>query len=353
MTGKHAHFLAFMQHGFSSHAVGMWRHPPDKVNWDFARPEYWEHLGRTLERGLFDGIFLADELAPYNSFAGSADDTVRYAVQFPTHEPAALAPVIAGATRHLGIGVTLSTAFEHPYSMARRLSTIDHLTRGRLAWNIVGSYSPSEWDAYGQEMPDRSSRYERIAEYVDVCRQLWNSWEPGAVIADPSTGVYADPTKIREVDHQGKHFRCRARHFVRPSPQGTPVLWQAGSSPQGRDFAAATADAIFAIHSDVDSMRAYTDDLRARIRAAGRDPELVRLFYGVQPIVAPTDSAARRKAEEIDALVTDGASLAMLSGQPGSTSPRTRPMPVWPISTCRESRASRMPCCRMVSPSDR
>lgn len=306
-----------MQHGLSSHAVGMWRHRQDKVGWDFARPEYWEHLARTLERGLFDGIFLADELAPYNSFDGSADETVRYAVQFPTHEPAALTTIISRATKHLGVGLTLSTAFEHPYSMARRLSTLDHLTDGRLAWNIVGSYSPSEWDAYGQQMPDRSTRYERISEYVDVCRQLWNSWEPDAIIADPETGIFADPAKIREIDHQGTHFTCRARHFVTPSPQGTPVLWQAGSSPQGREFAASTADAIFAIHPDLSTMRAYTDDITGRIAGAGRDPEEVKLYYGVQPIVAPTSLEAHRKAEEIDALVHDGASLAMLSGQLG------------------------------------
>lgn len=306
-----------MQHGVSSHSVGMWRHPLDKVGWDYAAPPYWEHLARTLERGLFDAVFLADELAPYNSFEGSSDATMRYAVQAPTHEPGALTPIITGATEHLGVGITLSTAFEHPYSMARRLSTFDHLSAGRIAWNIVGSYSPSEFAAYGQEMPDRSVRYERIAEYVDLCCQLWDSWQPDAIAADRASGIYAHPEKIREVVFEGKHFRCRGRHFVSPSPQGRPVLWQAGASEQGRDFAARTAEAIFAIQPTVATMRAYSDDIRDRVAGAGRDPETVKLYYGAQVIVADTEAQAREKADYLRALLRPEASLAMLSGQLG------------------------------------
>ncbi|ORA54454.1 nitrilotriacetate monooxygenase [Mycolicibacterium chubuense] len=314
---KKAHFLAFLQHGVSSHSVGMWRHPLDKVGYDYASPKYWQHMARTMERGLFDAIFLADELAPYNSYADSSDTTVRYAVQAPTHEPGALTTVITGAIEHLGVGLTLSTAFEHPYSMARRLSTLDHLSEGRVAWNIVGSYSPSEWAAYGEEMPERSTRYERIAEYVELCCELWDSWQPGAVVADRATGIYADPAKVREIDFTGKYFRCRGRHFVAPSPQGRPVLWQAGSSEEGRRFAAATAEAVFAIHPTVETMRHYSRDMRARVHAAGRDPDAVKFYYGVQPIVAMTDAEAQAKADHLATLVHPEATLAMLSGQLG------------------------------------
>jgi long-chain alkane monooxygenase len=306
-----------MQHGVSSHSVGMWRHPQDKVGWDYASPPYWRHLARTLERGLFDAVFLADELAPYNSHQGSSDATIRYAVQAPTHEPAALTPIITGATTHLGVGITLSTAFEHPYSMARRLSTFDHLSGGRVAWNIVGSYSPSEFAAYGQDMPDRSTRYERIEEYVDLCCRLWDSWQPDAVVADRHSGVYAHPEKVAEVVFEGKYFRCRARHFVAPSPQGRPVLWQAGASEQGRRFAAATAEAIFAIQPTVASMRAYSDDIRSRVAAAGRDPETVKLYYGAQVVIGDTESQARERADYLRSLLHPEASLAMLSGQLG------------------------------------
>ncbi|MDT5326375.1 MAG: long-chain alkane monooxygenase [Mycobacterium sp.] len=314
---KKAHFLAFMQHGVSSHSVGMWRHPLDKIGYDYAAPPYWEHLARTLERGLFDAFFLADELAPYNSFEDSSNATVRYAVQAPTHEPAALTPIITGVTTHLGVGITLSTAFEHPYSMARRLATFDHLSGGRIAWNIVGSYSPSEFAAYGQDMPDRSTRYERIEEYVELCCRLWDSWQPDAIVADRETGIYAHPEKIAEVCFDGKYFRCRARHFVAPSPQGRPVLWQAGASEQGRQFAARTAEAIFAIQPTMPSMRAYSDDIRRRVVAAGRDPESVKLFYGAQVIVGRTAAQAREKADYLRALLRPEASLAMLSGQLG------------------------------------
>lgn len=159
---KHAHLLGFVQHGVNSHAIGMWRHPKDKVNWDWTRPPYWQHMARTMEHGLFDAMFIADELAPYNTYQDSSDACVRYAVQCPTHEPSTIVPIITTATERLGVGLTLSTAFEHPYSMARRLSSLDHLSGGRVAWNIVSSYSKSEWDAYGQDMTARADRYDRM-----------------------------------------------------------------------------------------------------------------------------------------------------------------------------------------------
>ncbi|MEP7452540.1 LLM class flavin-dependent oxidoreductase [Phyllobacterium sp. SB3] len=318
MTKKKAHFLGFIQHGVSSHATGMWRHPKDKVGWDYASPPYWHHLGQTLERGLFDAIFIADELAPYNTYADSSDTTVKYAVQFPTHEPSTIVPVIAGATRNLGIGVTLSTAFEHPYSMSRRLSSLDHLTGGRLAWNIVSSYSKSEWDAYGSTMPDRSLRYERLHDYIDLCKKLWSSWDEGAIVADKVSGVYADPSKVREINHDGPFFKCRARHFVSPSPQGNPVLWQAGSSDAGRDFAAEHAEAIFAIHPTVERMRAYSEDLKNRlVTRFSRPANSVKLIYGVQVVVGETRAEAEEKYEFIRSLVPKEGSLAMISGQLG------------------------------------
>jgi FMN-dependent oxidoreductase (nitrilotriacetate monooxygenase family) len=312
---KRAHILGFIQHGVNSHATGMWRHPKDKVNWDWTRPPYWQHMGRTMERGLFDAIFIADELAPYSSYAGSSDATVKWAVQCPTHEPSTIAPILAEATRHLGIGVTLSTAFEHPYSMSRRLSSLDHLSGGRIAWNIVSSYSQGEWDAYGAPMTARNKRYDRIEEYVELCKALWDSWAPDAIVADRESGIFADPAKVKMVHHEGAFFRCHGRHFAAPSPQGRPVLWQAGSSDRGRDFAAKHAEAIFAIHPDVTEMKAYADDLRARVVRHGRPAESVKMIFGVQPIVAETRSEAQEKHDFIRSLLPSQGSLAMLSGQ--------------------------------------
>ena len=317
-SSKKAHLLGFIQHGVNSHAVGMWRHPKDKVNWNFARPAYWQHMARTMERGLFDAMFIADELAPYSTFADSSEETVRWAVQCPTHEPSTIVPIVSTATKHLGIGITLSTAFEHPYSMARRLSSLDHLSEGRVAWNIVSSYSKSEWEAYGAELTERAARYEQLEEYMEVCYKLWDSWEPDAVIADKVSGIYADPARVHEVNHQGQYYRCRGRHFCMPSPQGRPVMWQAGSSNRGRDFAAKHAEAIFAVHPTVERMRQYTDDLNDRMFTKfNRPPGSVKLIFGVQPIVGTTRSEAKEKQEMIRALVPQRGAMALISGHFG------------------------------------
>ncbi|HEX6519623.1 MAG TPA: LLM class flavin-dependent oxidoreductase [Streptosporangiaceae bacterium] len=318
MSGKRLHILGFIQHGVNSHATGMWRHPKDKVGWDFARPAYWQHMARTMERGLFDAMFIADELAPYTTHADSSDAIVKYAVQCPTHEPSTIVPIITTATRHLGVGLTLSTAFEHPYSMCRRLSSLDHLSEGRIAWNIVSSYSKSEWEAYGQEMAVRADRYDRLEEYMEVCYKLWDSWEPDAIIADKTTGIYADPAKVHVVHHEGMYYRCHARHFCAPSPQGRPVLWQAGSSDRGRDFAARHAEAIFAVHPNVARMRQYTDDLNERLAGKfDRKPGSVKLIYGLQTVVAETRQEAQDKYERIKALIPPEGALAWISGHFG------------------------------------
>jgi FMN-dependent oxidoreductase (nitrilotriacetate monooxygenase family) len=315
---KQAHLLGFVQHGVNSHATGMWRHPQDKIGWDWTRPGYWQHMAQTMERGMFDAMFIADELAPYSNYRGSSDDTVRYAVQCPVHEPSTIVPIITTATRHLGVGVTLSTAFEHPYSMVRRLSSLDHLSGGRVAWNIVSSYSKSEWDAYGQEMTARSDRYERMEEYLDLCYALWDSWEPDAVVADRESGVFADPAKVHEVDFEGAYFRCKARSFVERSPQGRPVLWQAGSSDRGRDFAAKHAEAIFAVHPNLDRMRQYADDLKERTATRFSRPQhSVKLIYGVQTVVAESAAAAQEKYERILSQIPLEGALAWISGHFG------------------------------------
>jgi len=314
---KKIHLLGFVQNGVNSHATGMWRHPLDKVGWDFARPEYWQHMARTMERGLFDAVFIADELAPYTTHEGSSDVVVKYAVQCPTHEPSTIVPIITGATTHLGVGLTLSTAFEHPYSLCRRLSSLDHLSAGRLAWNIVSSYSKSEWEAYGHEMATRQDRYSRLEEYMDLCYQLWDSWDDDAIVADKETGIYADPSKVRVIDHDGEYYSCHARHFVAPSPQGRPVLWQAGSSDRGRDFAAKHAEAIFAVHPNAGRMREYTDDLDRRLEKFGREPGSVKRIYGLQTVVAQTRAEAEEKYERIKSYIPLEGALAWISGHFG------------------------------------
>jgi alkanesulfonate monooxygenase SsuD/methylene tetrahydromethanopterin reductase-like flavin-dependent oxidoreductase (luciferase family) len=162
---KKAHLLGFVQHGVMNHASSMWAHPRDKVGYHWSRPEYWRDLGRIMERGLFDAMFIADELAPYTTYKGNSDPVVKYAGQFPVHEPATLVPIIGAFTKHLGIGITLSTSFVPPYMMARHLSSLDHLTNGRVGWNIVTSYSKSEFQAMGKDnLTPRDKRYEVVDE---------------------------------------------------------------------------------------------------------------------------------------------------------------------------------------------
>lgn len=315
---KKAHLLGFVQHGVNSHATGMWRHPKDKINWDWTKPAYWQHMAQTMERGLFDAMFIADELAPYNNWEGSSDATVKYAVQCPVHEPSTIVPIITTATKHLGVGVTLSTAFEHPYSMVRRLSSLDHLSSGRVAWNVVSSYSKSEWDAYGADMTARSGRYERMEEYMELCYRLWDSWSPDAIIADRKSGIYADISKVKEVHFDGEFFRSHGRSFVAPSPQGRPVLWQAGSSDRGRDFAAKHAEAIFAVHPNVERMREYSDDLTNRLETRfNRRPGSVKKIYGVQTVVGLSRSEAQEKYERIRECIPLEGALAWISGHFG------------------------------------
>jgi FMN-dependent oxidoreductase (nitrilotriacetate monooxygenase family) len=202
--------------------------------------------------------------------------------------------------------------------MCRRLSSLDHLSSGRIAWNIVSSYSKSEWDAYGQAMTDRGERYERLEEYMEVCYKLWDSWEPDAIIADKGSGVYADPSKVHVVHHEGKYYKCDGRHFCAPSPQVRPVLWQAGSSGQGRDFAAKHAEAIFAVHPNVDRMKEYAADLGDRLsNKFDRKPGSVKLLYGLQTVVAETRGEALEKYERIKACIPLEGALAWMSGHFG------------------------------------
>ncbi|MGF6744131.1 FMN-dependent oxidoreductase (nitrilotriacetate monooxygenase family) [Paraburkholderia atlantica] len=315
---KKAHLLGFMQNGFNSHSTGMWRHPRDKVNWDYGDYAYWQHIARVLERGLFDALFIADQLAPYSTFQGSSDASVKYAVQFPCNEPSTIVPAVATATSRLGIGVTLSTAFEHPYSMSRRLSSLDYQSGGRIAWNIVSSFSHGEWNAYGVDGRERSDRYERLEEYMEVCYKLWRSWDDDAIIADKRAGIYADPAKIHEVEHEGRFFRCKGRHFVPPSPQRQPVLWQAGSSDRGRDFAAKHAEAVFAVLPTLDRMKEYSGDLEKRaVGRFGRAPNSVKRIFGLQTVVGESRAEAQEKFERIKECIPLEGALAWISGHFG------------------------------------
>ncbi len=258
---------------------GMWAHPRDR-SMHYTDLDHWVSLAQTLERGLFDGLFLADILGVYDVFHASPDASIRNAVQIPVNDPLLLVPAMAYATRHLGFGVTCNLTYEPPYTFARRMSTLDHLTKGRIGWNIVTGYLDSAARGMGlAEQPEHDSRYDQAEEYMEVVYRLWEgSWEDDAALRDRDTRLYADPSRIHRVQHHGQHYNVDAIHLSEPSPQRTPVLYQAGASERGRAFAARHAECIFVNGQFRHNVREIVADIRARAKDAGRDPVRHQVF---------------------------------------------------------------------------
>ncbi len=252
---------------------GMWAHPRDRSS-DYTDLDHWVSLARTLESGLFDGLFLADILGVYDVFHDSPDASIRNAVQIPVNDPLLLIPAMAYATQHLGFGVTCNLTYEPPYTFARRMSTLDHLTKGRIGWNVVTGYLDSAARGMGlAQQPEHDSRYDVAEEYMQVAYQLWEgSWEDSAVLRDRDNRIYADPTRIHRVKHDGTYYKVDALHLSEPSPQRTPVLYQAGASDRGRAFAAEHAECIFVNGQFRLNVRDIVADIRADAKGFGRDP---------------------------------------------------------------------------------
>ena len=289
---------------------GLWTHPRDQST-RYLDLAYWTELAKTLEDGLFDGLFLADVVGVYDVFGGNADAALRGAVQVPVNDPMLLIPAMASATTHLGFGVTANLIYEAPYLFARRMSTLDHLTRGRVGWNIVTGYLDSAARAAGfSTQPAHDDRYDLADEYMSLVYKLWEqSWDNDAVRADRQSGVYADPTKVRAVQHHGKQYRVDAVHLSEPSPQRTPVLYQAGSSPRGRRFAACHAECVFLNGQGVAAVKAIIDDIRAQASAAGRSPADIKAFLGVTVVTGATEAEARDKFDDYRQYVSSEAAL--------------------------------------------
>ncbi len=255
-------------------SCGLWRHPRDKSA-QYTTMQYWQDLARTLEKGLFDGIFLADVTGIYDVYGGSPDAALRSASQVPTNDPFTLVPVMAAVTEHLTFGVTGSIPYEPPYSFARKISSLDHLTNGRIGWNIVTGYLDSAAKGIGK--PSQTShdiRYDIAAEYMSVVYQLWeSSWEEGAVVRDRATGVFTDPEKVHRITHDGEYFQLDAIHLCEPSPQRTPVLFQAGTSPKGQAFAARHAECVFIGSASISTAADVVKSLREQVVSSGREAQ--------------------------------------------------------------------------------
>jgi FMN-dependent oxidoreductase (nitrilotriacetate monooxygenase family) len=295
--------------------AGTWRHP-DSQAVRYRDLRYWTELAQLLERGLYDGLFIADVIGVYDVYGGGPAAALRAGVQVPVNDPLLLVSAMAHVTEHLGFGVTVSTSYEHPFILARRMSTLDHLTGGRVGWNVVTSYLNSGALNVGLDAQvPHDNRYEIADEYLEVVYKLWEgSWEDDAVVIDRERGIYVDPTKVHPIDHARTYFRVPGIHVAEPSPQRTPLLYQAGASSRGRRFAAEHAEAVFIAEPTEAIVARRIADLRDLAAAAGRDRHDVKVFTGFGVITGATRAEAQRKHDAFRRLADPEGMLALWSG---------------------------------------
>jgi FMN-dependent oxidoreductase (nitrilotriacetate monooxygenase family) len=261
--------------------------------------DFYMEMARALDRACFDYIIIEDTSMVPDAFGGSFQTALKHAVA-PKHDPAPLVPLLSQVTSGLGIVPTLSTSFYPPFLLARLCSTLDHITKGRLGWNIVTSAEDRAAQNFGMDkLYEHDERYNMADEYVDLVCQLWDSWEPDAIVRDRQTGVYADHTKVHTVDFAGRYYKSRGPLNTVRAPQGRPVFVQAGASPRGREFAAKSADCVIATATGVEAMKAYRDDIRARMEAIGRKPDDCKVLYLVSPILGDTEAEARDQVDRM------------------------------------------------------
>ncbi|MBH0238919.1 LLM class flavin-dependent oxidoreductase [Methylobrevis albus] len=297
---------------------GLWSHPRDRSA-EFGSLDYWVNLARVAERGLFDAIFIADIAGVYDVYKGSPAPSLLTGAQVPVNDPLLVVPTMAYATQNIGFGVTVSTSYEHPYILARRLSTLDHLTGGRVGWNIVTGYVDSAARGVGRDAQiDHDTRYDIADEFLDVAYKLWEtSWDDDALLVDRERRIFADPDKVRPVRHQGEHYRVDAIHMCAPSPQRTPVLFQAGSSTRGRRFAARHAECVFTFGPTPAANRSVVREIREEAVRAGRDPYDIRVIVSQSLVVGRTRKEAEEKLADYRAHASIEGALAHFSSSTG------------------------------------
>ncbi len=315
---KKISFNAFEMNCIAHQSPGLWRHPQDR-SIEYKDLEYWTDLAQILERGFFDGIFIADVLGIYDVYHQSAEHALTGAVQVPVNDPLQIVPAMAAVTKHLGFGVTTSISFEHPYPFARRISTLDHLTKGRVGWNIVTSYLESGSKNLGlKTQVNHDNRYDIADEYLEVLYKLWEgSWEEGSVLRDRESGIFADHTKVHPIQHEGKYFTVPGIHICEPSPQRTPVLYQAGASSRGQKFASQNAECVFIAAPSKIATKKVVQGIRQKLAQEGRDPYSVKIYALLSIVTDETDAKAQTKFKEYQSYGSYDGALTLLSGWSG------------------------------------
>lgn len=309
--------------GTGSHAAG-WRMPGAVDSFqDFAAIQ---QIGRTAERGLFDLIFMGDNL---NADLGAHPS---YTLRL---EPLTMLAALSTSTTHIGLGATVSTTYSDPFSVARMFASLDHISGGRAAWNAVTTSNAAVAANFGTVHPDHARRYEMAGEFLDVVKGLWDCWDDDAIVADKAGGLYIDPAKVRALDHEGAFFKVKGPVNIGRAPQGHPVVLQAGGSEPGMNLAARTADVVFSVVQDLDEAKAAYASLKNRLPLFGRHADQVTVLPGVMPVVGRTDREARDKLNTLQGFVGGGNALGILSERFGvdfSTYDLDAPVPELPLA---------------------
>lgn len=310
-ASRRMHLFA-MPMGSGAHIAG-WRHPLAGTS-DLHSVQHYAEIARIAERGKFDAMFLADA----QGFRPVASKDAFSRLDMLRMDPVTLLAAVAMATERLGLIATLSTSYNEPYSAARRLATLDHVSAGRAGWNVVTSTTENEAHNFGRDAHyGHAERYARAAEFIDVARGLWDTWDDGAVAPDPANGRYCDADAVHALAHQGPFFRVEGPLTMGRPPQGHPVVVQAGASEDGLALAARSADAVFTSHPSLESATRFYRDLKGRVAAAGRDPASLKILTAIQPLVADSQAEAMALSDELDALIHPELALTMLGMQFG------------------------------------
>ncbi|WP_353232342.1 LLM class flavin-dependent oxidoreductase [Pseudomonas helleri] len=318
MAERHLLLNAFDMNTVGHLCHGLWRHPRDQSA-QYHLPHYWEDLALTLEKGLFDGLFLADGLGMYDVYGDGPEAALAAAIQVPRNDPMLIVPLMSRVTSHLGFGITSNVTYEPPFLFARRMSTLDHLTGGRVGWNIVTGYLNSAAHAMGKAAQlEHDHRYDRADDYLEALYKLWEgSWEEGAVVRDKQLGIFTDASKVHRVCHDGPYYKVDSMHLCEPSPQRTPVLYQAGSSGRGLEFAARHAECMFVMGPSKQFVGSTVKGIRASVANAGRRADSVRILAGINVVVGRTEKEALEKFADYRQYADPMAGLAHFSSSTG------------------------------------
>lgn len=336
--------FGFMMNVVGHISAGLWRHPEDSAD-RYKDIRYWVDIARLLDDAGFDALFLADALGQLDVYQGNADSALRLAAQMPVNDPLLLVSAMAAATRDLSFGVTVSTTYEHPYLLARKFTTLDHLTNGRIGWNIVTSMLDSAARNLGlTRQISHDERYDRAEEFLQVTGKLWEgSWEDDAVRNNKRQGVYTDPRKVHPIAHQGRYYQVPDAHLSEPSPQRTPVLLQAGTSSRGSHFAAKHAEVIFMAGLTTEAIRNDIALIRTLAAEYGRDPASLRFIEAVTVVTGENDAQAQARYEDFQQYISEEAALALFSAWTGvdwSAFDLDRPLEYIETDACRSALAS-------------